>query len=90
MSEFRAGRGRRWRISRRKELQLYTLGWGDHLPVEVRDRIETIRQRKLALETELQLRLLRPETTQAQRPLEVEPPVGALEPDDAKRRSPCG
>jgi hypothetical protein len=72
-----------------QELQLYALGWGDHLPVEVRERIETIRQRKLALETELQLRLLRPETTQAQRPLEVEPPVGALEPDDAKRRSPC-
>jgi hypothetical protein len=33
-----------------QELRLYALGWGDHLPVELRERIETIRWRKLALE----------------------------------------
>ena len=43
-----------------QELRLYGVGWGDHLPVELRERIETIRQRKLALEAELEVRLLRP------------------------------
>jgi hypothetical protein len=33
-----------------QELRLCALGWGDHLPVEVRERIETTRLRKLALE----------------------------------------
>jgi hypothetical protein len=36
-----------------QELRLYSLGWGDHLPVELRERIETIRRRKLALEERL-------------------------------------
>ena len=36
-----------------QELRLYALGWGDHLPVELRERIETIRRRKLALEERL-------------------------------------
>ena len=36
-----------------KELRLYALGWGDHLPLELRERIETIRRRKLALEERL-------------------------------------
>ncbi len=35
------------------ELRLYALGWGDHLPVELDKRIETIRRRKLALEERL-------------------------------------
>jgi hypothetical protein len=33
-----------------QELRLYALGWGDHLPVELRERIEMLRRRKLALE----------------------------------------
>jgi len=33
-----------------RELRLYALGWGDHLPVEVRERIEVLRQRRLELE----------------------------------------
>ena len=32
-----------------QELRLYALGWGDHLPVELRERIEMIRRRKLVL-----------------------------------------
>ena len=36
-----------------QELRLYALGWGDHLPVELRERIETIRRRKLVLEERL-------------------------------------
>ena len=36
-----------------QELRLYALGWGDHLPVELRERIEMIRRRKLALEERL-------------------------------------
>ena len=38
-----------------QELRLYALGWGDHLPVEVLERIDTLRQRKLALQAELEL-----------------------------------
>jgi len=37
-----------------QELRLYALGWGDHLPIEVLDRIEVLRQRKLALEAQLE------------------------------------
>jgi len=40
-----------------QELRLYALGWGDHLPVEVLDRIEELRGRKLAVEAELELEL---------------------------------
>jgi hypothetical protein len=40
-----------------QELRLYALGWDDHLPVEVRERIGAIRQRKLALEAEIEARL---------------------------------
>jgi hypothetical protein len=36
-----------------QELRLYALGWGDHLPVEVRERIERLRQRRLELEAQL-------------------------------------
>jgi hypothetical protein len=36
-----------------RELRLYALGWGDHLPVELRVRIETIRRRKLVLAEQL-------------------------------------
>ncbi len=38
-----------------QELRLYALGWGDHLPVEVLERIDMLRRRKLALEAELEL-----------------------------------
>ncbi len=38
-----------------QELRLYALGWGDHLPSEVLDRIEELRRRKLTLEAELEL-----------------------------------
>jgi len=38
-----------------QELRLYALGWGDHLPVEVLERIDTLRRRKLTLEAELEL-----------------------------------
>jgi len=38
-----------------QELRLYALGWGDHLPVEVLERIDTLRRRKLALQAELEL-----------------------------------
>jgi len=38
-----------------QELRLYALGWGDHLPVEVLERIDTLRRRKLTLEVELEL-----------------------------------
>ena len=37
-----------------QELRLYALGWGDHLPVEARERIGAIRQRKLAIEAEIE------------------------------------
>ncbi len=37
-----------------QELRLYALGWGDHLPVEVLERIEVLHQRKLALEVGLE------------------------------------
>lgn len=37
-----------------QELRLYALGWGDHLPSEVLDRIDVLRQRKLALEAQLE------------------------------------
>jgi hypothetical protein len=67
-----------------QELRLYALGWGDHLPVELRERIETIRQRKLALETELELRLRCEESGETQGPRQVEPLAGMLEPDDAR------
>ena len=33
-----------------QELRLYALGWGDHLPVEVRERLELLHQRRLRLE----------------------------------------
>src|ERR1700758_3759227 len=36
-----------------QELRLYALGWGDHLPVELLDRIEQLREQRLALEAEL-------------------------------------
>ncbi len=38
-----------------QELRLYALGWGDHLPVELLERIDALRRRKLALEAELEL-----------------------------------
>ena len=38
-----------------QELRLYALGWGDHLPVEVLDRIDTLRRQRLAFEAELEL-----------------------------------
>ncbi len=38
-----------------QELRLYALGWGDHLPVELLERIDTLRRRKLTLEAELEL-----------------------------------
>jgi hypothetical protein len=38
-----------------QELRLYSLGWGDHLPVELRERIETIRLRKLALKEHMHM-----------------------------------
>jgi hypothetical protein len=57
-----------------QELRLYALGWGDHLPVELRERIEAIRQRKLALEAELEARLRRDEAIAPQRPLRIELP----------------
>ncbi len=38
-----------------QELRLYALGWGDHLPSEVLERIEELRGRKLALQAELEL-----------------------------------
>jgi hypothetical protein len=68
-----------------EELRLYGLGWGDHFPVELRERIDTIRQRKLALKAELEVQLLRPATTQHQRPLEVDSFAGALAPSDTTR-----
>jgi hypothetical protein len=36
-----------------QDLRRYALGWADHLPVELCERIETIRRRKLALEEHL-------------------------------------
>ena len=33
-----------------QEVRLYALGWGDHLPVEVRERLELLHQRRLRLE----------------------------------------
>ncbi len=38
-----------------QELRLYALGWGDHLPSEVLERIDALRRRKLALEVQLEL-----------------------------------
>jgi len=37
-----------------QELRLYALGWGDHLPSEVLDRIDALRRRKLALADQLE------------------------------------
>ena len=36
-----------------QELRLYALGWGDHLPVEVRERIDVLHRRRLELEAQL-------------------------------------
>ncbi len=36
-----------------QELRLYALGWGDHLPIELLDRIETLYRRRLALERQI-------------------------------------
>ncbi|MFZ0088812.1 MAG: hypothetical protein WAL63_04860 [Solirubrobacteraceae bacterium] len=36
-----------------QELRLYALGWGDHLPVEVRERIEALHRRRVELEAQL-------------------------------------
>jgi hypothetical protein len=36
-----------------QELRLYALGWGDHLPVEVRERIDVLHRRRLKLEAQL-------------------------------------
>ena len=36
------------------ELRLYALGWGDHLPVEVRERIAVVHRRRLELEAQLE------------------------------------
>jgi hypothetical protein len=33
-----------------QELRLYALGWGDHLPVEVRERIDVLHHRRSELE----------------------------------------
>ena len=37
-----------------QELRLYALGWGDHLPVEVRERIDVLHRRRLELEARLE------------------------------------
>jgi hypothetical protein len=37
-----------------QELRLYALGWADHLPVEVRERIAVLHRRRLELETQLE------------------------------------
>jgi hypothetical protein len=37
-----------------QELRLYALGWGDHLPVEVRERIDVLHRRRLELEAQLE------------------------------------
>jgi hypothetical protein len=39
-----------------QELRLYALGWGNHVPVELRVRIETLRRRKLVLGERLLVR----------------------------------
>jgi hypothetical protein len=36
-----------------RELRLYALGWGDHLPVEVGERIDVLDRRRLELEAQL-------------------------------------
>jgi hypothetical protein len=38
-----------------QELRLYALGWGDHLPVELLERIEQLREQRLALEAQLEV-----------------------------------
>lgn len=37
-----------------QELRLY-VGWGDHLPVEVQERIELLHRRRLELEAQLDI-----------------------------------
>lgn len=36
-----------------QELRLYALGWGDHLPSEVLERIATLHRQRLALERQI-------------------------------------
>ncbi len=36
-----------------QELRLYALGWGDHLPVEVRERIAVLHRRRVELAAQL-------------------------------------
>lgn len=53
-----AGRAKIWATLEdldAQELRLYALGWGDHLPVELLERIDTLRRRKLALVVQLEL-----------------------------------
>lgn len=36
-----------------QELRLYALGWGDHLPVEVREEIAELHRRRMELQAQL-------------------------------------
>jgi len=50
----RGGAGEALEDLEAQELRLY-VGWGDHLPVEVQERIELLHRRRLELEAQLDI-----------------------------------